>query len=367
MCRVLPGAVRGGGSRLGGTAELGSETSRANLRSLRAFSVDQRVRTKSRSLPRRSLLKPQLQPMVVRDRRITFCDAIRILPSFMRTQTTLTTSLTVRGEQPSPESVVLRRALAQDNAKRKEIKKTNEDLKEKILIQCEEVKRALVNKEKVLTPNAVSNRRIDLLLALAKMKKLGLTPRDFAEDDVFSQEPYQKPHSQAFFIAVKVGDLDAVKRYLKHNKFLVYDYDYVKQTALHWATRKGNLKVVEYLLKSGSDVDACDIMNRTSLYFAAKKSHVEIVKVLISYQPDPFVVTKNRRTPSEVATNSFIKLYLKNAKLVSFPQTTSRHRSRFFLNGLNRSFGQRCGRTGEDTSSTTRLASLPRRSRPCSN
>lgn len=65
------------------------------------------------------------------------------------------------------------------------------------------------------------------LKAIAKMRKLGLTPLDVMNGVVFSHKPYEKKGSHGFLTAIKLGNIQLVKQYLKQNKYYVYDFDHV--------------------------------------------------------------------------------------------------------------------------------------------
>ena len=48
-------------------------------------------------------------------------------------------------------------------------------------------------------------------------------------------------------------------------------------TALHWACKRGYYKIVQFLIKNGSDLDYEDIIGRTPLYFAIENNYSTIV------------------------------------------------------------------------------------------
>jgi len=70
---------------------------------------------------------------------------------------------------------------------------------------------------------------------------------------------------------VKNGNPINVKEMLIGNRYLVFDFDYVWfkiilkfcQTALHWAAKRGFLRIAEILLQCGADPDALDIVSFT--------------------------------------------------------------------------------------------------------
>ena len=74
-------------------------------------------------------------------------------------------------------------------------------------------------------------------------------------------------------------------------------------TPLHLATTKGNVKIVELLLRNGADPNAKSRSGKTALHHAASKAFGPIVEVLLDYGADHTVRYKGR-TPAERATAS---------------------------------------------------------------
>jgi ankyrin repeat protein len=50
-------------------------------------------------------------------------------------------------------------------------------------------------------------------------------------------------------------------------------------TSLHWAAKKGHVRIVKMLCNNGADVNAKDLIGRTPLFFAIKYNHPDIAKV----------------------------------------------------------------------------------------
>lgn len=66
----------------------------------------------------------------------------------------------------------------------------------------------------------------------------------------------------------KMGKNDKLVTLLEANKYLVYEYDHLFMTTLHWCAIRGLFQTAHILLKYGADPDAQDIVGRTPLYLA---------------------------------------------------------------------------------------------------
>lgn len=82
----------------------------------------------------------------------------------------------------------------------------------------------------------------------------------FINDNVVPKEPYEREGSKKFFLAVKENDIATVERMIKKNKYYVYDYDTVRETALHWAAKRNYKEIIDLLLKNGANANAFDIV-----------------------------------------------------------------------------------------------------------
>lgn len=105
-------------------------------------------------------------------------------------------------------------------------------------------------------------------LALEYMQKVNIKPEELRNGSVFSTVPYQKPGSRELIHAAKHGKVEDLLDLLKQNRFLIFDFDNIFMTGLHWAAKRDHPKIVQVLIDYGADVDARDIIGRTPLYFA---------------------------------------------------------------------------------------------------
>lgn len=65
------------------------------------------------------------------------------------------------------------------------------------------------------------------------------------------------------------------------NRFLVFDFDILKKTGLHWAVMRNHKDITKLLIREGAVLTAKDEIGRTPLYIAAVKGHLEAAKELL--------------------------------------------------------------------------------------
>lgn len=92
--------------------------------------------------------------------------------------------------------------------------------------------------------------------------------------------------NKELFTACKNGDLTLIKKKVEEDKCGLSNKDKFYCTPLHVASLNGKLNIVEYLLKSGADINAQDVQKMTPLHLAAMRGHLDIVKFLVSKGAD---------------------------------------------------------------------------------
>jgi len=65
-----------------------------------------------------------------------------------------------------------------------------------------------------------------------------------------------------------------LKDFLKRDKYIVYEYDHVGETALHWAAKRNRVENVKLLIQSGAKINARDMGGRTPLFLACKNNNL---------------------------------------------------------------------------------------------
>jgi ankyrin repeat protein len=90
---------------------------------------------------------------------------------------------------------------------------------------------------------------------------MDLTPEECVKGDVFSKKPYKRPNGLKFIDACRNGNVPLVEDLLMKDKYLVYDYDHIEQSGLHWAAKRNQTGVMKVLLKNKAYVNIADVGN----------------------------------------------------------------------------------------------------------
>jgi hypothetical protein len=104
-----------------------------------------------------------------------------------------------------------------------------------------------------------------------------------------------------FFAACRRGNIEELARLLKKGCDANMLSKYCSRTPLHIATFENQVKVVEFLLSQGADVDARDKYGNTALHFAAHYGFDTIVRTLLLSKADRTIRNKKGKLPVELA------------------------------------------------------------------
>ena len=102
-------------------------------------------------------------------------------------------------------------------------------------------------------------------------------------------DAHAKPSSEIarqFIYAVFLANVPRVNAMLRDNPKLVQECYARGDTALHHATRNGDLEIVEALVGSGADVNVTSDHGHFPLYCAAGHGHVETTRYLVEHGAD---------------------------------------------------------------------------------
>ena len=155
-----------------------------------------------------------------------------------------------------------------------------------------------------------AKRKLILLDHIKYLSSNGITVRDYLDKNPFPQRPFELKGSEDFLDYVKFNNYDMVSQALDKSIAYLYQYDYFKQTAFHWAAKLGYEKMLEMFLTFSKRCNIYDKNMRTPLYLAAMNNQKRCVELLLSKGGNPFLCDKNGRKPEDVTTNTDIRILL---------------------------------------------------------
>lgn len=94
---------------------------------------------------------------------------------------------------------------------------------------------------------------------------------------------YDNEHEE-FFKIVQIGDIEKVLRYLRTHdtdKVLAAVEKTSKKSALHFASKFGFEKLVEFFINKGANLDARDKLLKTPLHYACEFGQTKVVDILL--------------------------------------------------------------------------------------
>ena len=110
---------------------------------------------------------------------------------------------------------------------------------------------------------------------------------------IWGHYPFMHTGGKAFISAIKRNDIQYVKEQILYkNPYLVFEFDYQKQSGLIWAVRRNMIEMTHLLLQNNARVDWQDELGRTALYFAVQNKNLKIVKYLLMYKANPGIKSR---------------------------------------------------------------------------
>ena len=166
------------------------------------------------------------------------------------------------------------------------------------------------NKEKPKNEKIKIKRKNILINHIKYLSSNGITLREYLDKNPFPQKPFELRGSEEFFDYVKFNNFELVSQALEKNISYLYQYDYFKQTPIHWAAKLGYEKMLEMFLRYTRRCNIYDKNLRTPLYIAALNNQKKCVELLLDKGGDPFLCDKDGKKPEDVTTNTDIKILL---------------------------------------------------------
>ena len=103
-----------------------------------------------------------------------------------------------------------------------------------------------------------------------------------------------------------------VTQALEKNTRYLFQYDYMKQYAYHWAAKLGNVEVLRVLLSYNKDCNVYDNKMRTPLYLATFFGQAKCIYELLLHGANSQIADINGKKPLDIAPSKDIKDLLFN-------------------------------------------------------
>jgi ankyrin repeat protein len=84
----------------------------------------------------------------------------------------------------------------------------------------------------------------------------------------------------------------------------------IDTTPLMFASAKGEVEMVEFLLEKGGDAKASNASGQTALHFAAQSGHRPVVELLLKAKADVNALTREAKTPLDLTQDAAVKVLL---------------------------------------------------------
>ena len=180
--------------------------------------------------------------------------------------------------------------------------------------------RRLVNKNKNVD-NDIKQKRKKILINAIKYLSLNNIPlKDYLSKKIFPSKPFELRGSEEFFDAVKFNNIELVKQGLRRSRDYLNQFDYFKQTPIHWAAKLGYHDLLKIFLKFSKMVNVYDREYRTPIFLAALNNHKKCVELLLENGGNAFIKDKNGNMAESVTTDDSIRLILQTSNDKQFAE-----------------------------------------------
>ena len=168
---------------------------------------------------------------------------------------------------------------------------------------------AIIQKDERIKHNKLLLERFKsvIIRAAIHFKRLKIPIADFYEQYKPSKVPFNNKNTQTLIFAIKSKDLSLITSLLAENKVLVLDFDYFKQTPLHWASKRNFYKAVMLISDFGACINAVDYVGRTPLHLAVQMNSVESAALLLMEGASTTVLDYNGKRPCDYCKTKLMK------------------------------------------------------------
>ncbi|KAM3722953.1 Acyl-CoA-binding domain-containing protein [Dirofilaria immitis] len=144
--------------------------------------------------------------------------------------------------------------------------------------------------------------------------RFGVRPSTMADAESTETESSGMSLEQMeWFAALDEGNIEKLRGLLAGNLGLLAENDENQLTALHWASDRGRLELVDFLVSAGADVNIQDYDGQTPLHYAVSCSHRSVVGFLLKKGADPAVADFEGNCPLDIVSDTVIRRMLEDA------------------------------------------------------
>ena len=151
------------------------------------------------------------------------------------------------------------------------------------------------------------------------MKSNKISVENLYDKSMYPSKPFELLKADEFLEAVKFNNIEAVRDAIIKNKKFIYQFDYYKQTAYHWAAKLGYDEILTLLLSTNQKNNFFDNKMRTPLFLAAFYNQKICVDILLKNGADPFLTDISGKKPSEITEDETIRNMLHTAEELVYP------------------------------------------------
>ena len=176
--------------------------------------------------------------------------------------------------------------------------------------------RKLINPTKKLeSEKNKKKRRFEILKKnLIFLRDNNITIEELVKNNPINIKPFQIKEAIEFLDAVKYDKFEEIENMLHANKSLLFCYDYLHQTAFHWAAKRNKIKAMKILLNYGKCVNLLDNNKMTPLHLAAQNNYYEAAQLLCDYGANPLMENIDGKKASELTKDFRLRSFLNSAE-----------------------------------------------------
>ena len=202
----------------------------------------------------------------------------------------------------------------------KENKKMNTNINESIKVRGgaeQQVNYIHIDEHKKRRQFLLNRFKMVIIRAAIHFKKLNIDIHDFYKNYKQNLGPFVNKQTQFLISAIKEKNYKETCKLLSENKYLALDFDYFKQTPLHWACKRNFFQVILLLISCGAiTLNAVDSVLKTPLHYAIEFNHYEAVVLLLMEGASPFKIDLSGKNPSDYCKTRVMKSICKRAMLL---------------------------------------------------